>query len=362
MDKTEFSKFYEMLLTEPKTKSTIDDITVKICEIKSIHSIEEKNMNNRLKDALRTKKEEDLIELSKQQGIFDKLTQSCETQIELLVVKIQEIENSIKDESCPANNTRSKKASSPFPLPLPLPLAVIIDISRPRVTFTALKAKFNGFITNLIEFYSKSRFDKEDFHLSKEIVEIKGKKITFETSDVRGDGACGFRAIISSYMNILHIQMSYDPLCMKNFILILKDCMYDLLLILNENSKNREFVACLLSNPGLGSKVANVSEWFEKIKQNGYYCTDGDIRLIAILFGMLPEQDKIEQINVLKLKPVEHNPYQSFNCYGTPEIVLPSNDSHINIIHTGCHYRSVTNIIGIIDPICSIDSVITLPK
>ena len=358
MDKKEFSIFYGVLYKKPNTKSTINEINAKLGVINSMHSHEETKMDNIRKLALRTQKEEDLLELSKKQDIFDTFSKSCEIQIELLVVKIQEIEEYIKANSCPANNTRSKKAE-----PRSEPLPTIAKSARPRVTFTDVKDKFIAFSISLFAFYSTfCDSKKEDFHLATETVVIKGKKITINTSDVRGDGACGFRAILTSYLNTLGISLTYDPLCMENYILKLKECMYELLLILSENCENRDFINCLLSNPALGIKVANITEWFEKIKQNVYHCTDGDIRIIAILFGMLPENDKITQINVLKLKPVEHNPYQSFNSYGTSLIVLPCSESHINIIHTGGHYRSVSNFAGNLLQIESIDAVITLPN
>ncbi len=131
--------------------------------------------------------------------------------------------------------------------------------------------------------------------------------------------------------------------------------------VLSKNPANRVFINTLLTNPANGIPKANISEWFKMVKQNGYYCTDGDIRLISILFGMLPERDQITQINVLKLRPIEHNPYQSFNCYGTPDIVLPSAGEHINIIHTGGHFRSVSNFVGNLPAILGIDAVIILP-
>jgi len=356
MDKKEFSIFYGVLYNKPNSKITIDEINAKLGIINSIHSHEENKMDNIRKLALRTQKEEDLLELSKKQVIYDTFSQSCETQIELLVVKIQEIEENIKAKSCPANNTRSKKAE-----PRPESSPIIADNSRPCVTFKDLKDKFIAFSISLFAFYSTFRDSKkEDFHLATETVVIKGEKITINTSDVRGDGACGFRAILTSYLNTIGIVLTYDPLCMENYILKIKECMYVLLLILAENCENRDFINCLLSNPALASKKT-ITEWFEHIKKNDYQCTDGDIRLIAILFGMLPGNDKITQINVLKLKPVEHNPYQSFNSYGTSIIVLPCSESHINIIHTGGHFRSVSNFTGNIPPICSIDAVIALP-
>ena len=205
------------------------------------------------------------------------------------------------------------------------------------------------------------KFNETDFKLVEETVTVMGNKITFRTSDVRGDGACGFRAILTSYLITLGILLPYNPKKLETFILELKNCMHELLLILSNNSENGNFINNLLSNPANGSKKVNIGEWFQMISDNSYQCTDGDIRLIAILFGMLPEVDRITQINVLKLRPVEHNPYQSFNCYGTSNIVSVCSVSHINIIHTGGHYRAVMKISGNLRPIEYRDAVINLP-
>jgi hypothetical protein len=358
----EFSIFYGLLYEKPYTEQTIAEILKKIAEIESLHSSKENTMDCNRKHALRSEKNSDLLELSKNQLIFDKFSKGCNTQIELLVVKIQEIEEAIKLRDVPANNTRSKTrtvSQKPSPPPIahkPSPFVIANSL------FNQIKRRLKLFVKELIEYYTMFCAPDTDFHLAKETITIKGNKITINTSDVRGDGACGFRAILTSFLQKLGINLSFAPFGMEEFILRLKQCMFELVTVLNTNPENREFVNGLLHNRDNGSPKANIAEWFEMVKQNSYYCTDGDIRLIAILFGMLSERDRITQINVLRLRPTEHNPYQSFNSYGTPLVILPSSQEHINIIHTGGHFRSVSNFVGILPQILGIDAEIFLPN
>ena len=365
--KKEFSIFYGLLIKEPLVESTCVKILAKIEEIEFLHLREENNTEKKRKLALLSGKESDFLELSKNQLNFDNFSKGCDTQIELLVVKIQEIEEAIKLREAPAKNTRSKTAA-PKPKTASPPVAPKPKTASPPVapiqspTFKDVKEKFRLFVVNIIAYYATFCDSKaEDYHLKEETIYIKKKKITIGTSDVLGDGACGFRSILTSFLQKSRINLSFSPVGMVKFILDLKQCMFELLTVLNTNPENREFVNGLLHNRDNGSPKANIAEWFEMVKQNSYYCTDGDIRLIAILFGMLSEKDRITQINVLKLRPTKHNPYQSFNSYGTPYIVLPSVREHINIIHTGGHFRSVSNFVGNIPAIEGIESVITLP-
>jgi hypothetical protein len=397
----EFSIFYGLLIEIPLNGKTIAQISAKIEEIEFLHSEEEQKLENLRKQALLSGKESDLLELSKNQLIFDNFSKGCYNQIELLVVKIQEIEEAIKLKDAPSQNTRSKTAPPPVapkpktvpppvapkpktvpppvapkpktvpppvaPKPKTVPPPVAPRPAQPPIapiqspTFKDVKDKFGLFVVNIIAYYAAFCAPKTDFHLVKETISIKGNKITVDTSDVRGDGACGFRAILTSFLQKSGINLSFAPSGMERFILDLKQCMFELLTVLSTEEDNYAFVNGLLHNRDNGSPKANIAEWFEMVTLNSYYCTDGDIRLIAILFGMLSERDQITQINVLKLRPTKHNSYQSFNCYGTPYIVLPSVQEHINIIHTGGHFRSVTNFHGILPAIEGIDSVIILP-
>ena len=409
-----FSIFYGKLLEKAPSIALVDEIGAKTEEIRLMCLNESKAISTLTKLAVQTGKEADLIHLSNMQKLFDSFTEGCETQIELLVTMIGEIEIKLR----PSENTRSKTDFTEVPVaavikgagpaipsrpkikvlppkarvlpPNPVPRAaskpnvVVVREPKPKpqpappqrptlvipspppkqiTPLEGLRTKFCNFIEILNGFYIPMVFKKNDFVLVDETVDVKGNKILIHTSDVRGDGACGFRAILTSFLlRSVGKHLPYDPIGMSNFILELKNCMHDLMRILEQNSENREFIIGLLRNPDNDRKNANIDKWFEMISDNGYNCTDGEIRLVAILFGLLPEADRFAQINVLKLRPTEHNIYQSFNCYGTPEIVLPCSESHINIIHTGGHFRSVSGFTGRLPPILSIDANIILPS
>ena len=355
--------FIGCIIDKTPTFAVVKEIKEKLDEINAIHSIEKNKMAFLTKCALESRKETDLKELSESSLLFDDFYKFCNEQNIILVQIMQGIEDKLR----PSQNTRSKSdlslnSISVAPVaPVSKP-AVSVPISPKQITFHDLKIKFSLLIINLIEYYTSEIYPVVNFTLATETVVVMGNPICINTSDVRGDGACGFRAILTSYLLRVGKHLPYNPFGLPDFILQLKYCMYDLLYILNQNSENHNFINNLLSNPANGSKKANIDEWFEMINNNDYNCTDGDMRIISILFGMLSVQDRITQINVLKLRPVEHNPYQSFSCYGTNNIVPVCSESHINIIHTGGHYRAVVEFTGNLLPIYSIDAEIIIPS
>jgi hypothetical protein len=353
--KIKFSIFYAYILEKPYSLELIEEIRTQNFEISEQHSSKEKTLDNLRKAALRSGRYSDLNVLSNYQLLFDKFSKGCEEQQNLLVTMIQNIEIELLS----ANNTSPK--NEPTNDPKSLIVAPKPPVSS-MIIIRDLGVKFYLLLTSYISFYRTMKFEKNDFQLATENVEIDKNPIIIETSDVRGDGACGFRAILTSYLFMLKIHLPRDPIDMQKFILELKILMQDLLVILNENSENQDFVNGLLSNPANGVQKANIADWYEMIKENSYECTDGDIRLISMLFGLLRERDRIPQINVLKLKPTEHNPYQSFNSNGTTDIVPVDSKSHLNIIHTGGHYRMVMSFTGSLPPIYGIDANIIIPS
>jgi hypothetical protein len=309
--------------------------------------------------ARHAKTESDVLKVSVEQGIVEKYTNECNLQILKLLSIREELEKQqkiAKLQTTVALHSHDSPHHQPPQPPQPP--------QRPQPhlpTIEDIKAKFTGFITLLIAFYASEKVSDVDFVLKREEIYINRNKIIVDTSDVRGDGACGPRAILTSFLQKCGINLPYNPFGLENYILILKECMHELLHVLSNIPANHEFLIGLFSNPANGNAVATIDEWFEIIKPNSYHFTDGDFRLVAILFGMLSQNDRITQINVLKLRPVEHNPYQSFNSFGTPDVVLPCSRDHLNIIHTGGHYRSVISFNGSIPPIFGVDALITLP-
>jgi hypothetical protein len=248
-------------------------------------------------------------------------------------------------------------AVKPFP-PAVKPLLYATAAARPLPTIQSIKANFIDLIAMLIARFKESRFPESAFVLEDYTVTISDKQVKIISSDVAGDGACCPRAIFTSFLHIHDINLPKDPDSLKEFILMLKTCMHDLLIVLNQNPKNQDFVRGLFSNPR-NPKFTTIDEWFTHISTNNYWFTDGEIRLVAILFGLLDEP--IEQINVFMKSPTEYNPYQSFNCYGTPHIVKPDFQNHITIINTGGHFRSVISIEDDFTQIFGMDAEIEIP-
>ena len=379
MDPSLFSLLVKCLYSSNKTRrERLKLICIKINEMQMSCDAQQDKVDELARHA---KTESDVLKLSVDQGIVAKYTNECNLQILKLLSIREEIETQPKNVEVQSNPALHLATSThrclPLPptrrLPLPptrrLPQAASTPPRLPQAaykpprltTIEDVKAKFTGFITLLIAFYASEKVSDVDFVLQKEEIDINGNKIIVDTSDVLGDGACGPRAILTSFLQKCGINLPYNPFGLENYILILKECMHELLHVLSNIPANHEFLMGLFSNPANGNAVATIDEWFEIIKPNSYNFTDGDFRLVAILFGMLSQNDRITQINVLKLRPVEHNPYQSFNSYGTPDVVLPCSRDHLNIIHTGGHYRSVVSFTGSIPPIFGGDALITLP-
>jgi len=268
-----------------------------------------------------------------------------------------------KLDSPPARNTRSstpavKTSTSAVKTSTPA-VKTSTPAAKSLPTIQIITENFRNLIEMLIARFKGSRFPESAFVLEDYTVTISDKQVKIISSDVAGDGACCPRAIFTSFLHIRHeINLPKDPDSLTEFIRMLKTCMHDLLIVLNQNPKNQDFVRGLFSNPR-NPKFTTIDEWFTHISPNNYWFTDGEIRLVAILFGLLDEP--IEQINVFMKYPTEHNPYQSFNSYGTPHIVRPDFINHITIINTGGHFRSVISIDDDVTPIFGMDAEIEIP-
>lgn len=204
--------------------------------------------------------------------------------------------------------------------------------------------------------FSKSAFDIETI-ISKQ----KNGTLKIDASDVRGDGACGIRAFLTSVFVIkFGIVLPRDPEGMISLIAEVKILFRDLIQIIASNPLNHDFITGMLFNPDNGSKKANIYEYFDMVVKPGYQFTNFELRVLIILFNLA--YPDLTQVNVIRKTVVSTNgfeeQYQSFSKDG---IIEPVSMKHINILYTGGHYKAIFHITeGILQPIFSVDESINI--
>jgi hypothetical protein len=204
--------------------------------------------------------------------------------------------------------------------------------------------------------FKEMKFSQSDFDIETIILKQKKGNLQIDASDVRGDGACGIRAFLTSVFFVkFGIVLPRDPTGMISLIAQVKMLFFDLIQIIDSNPLNRDFIIGLLSNPDNGSKKANIYEYFDMVVNPGYEFTNFDLRVLIILFNLA--YPDLKQVNVIRKTVVSTNgleeQYQSFSKDG---IVEPVSMKHINILYTGGHYKAIFHIVeGILPIIFSVD-------
>jgi hypothetical protein len=204
--------------------------------------------------------------------------------------------------------------------------------------------------------FKEMKFSHSAFDIETIISKQKKGNLQIDASDVRGDGACGIRAFLTSFFFVkFGIALPRDPEGMISLIAQVKMLFFELIQIIDSNPLNRDFIIGLLSNPDNGSKKSNIYEYFDMVVKPDYQFTNFDLRVLIILFNL--SYPDLKQINVIRKTAVSTNgleeQYQSFSKDG---IVEPVSMKHINILYTGGHYKAIFHIVeGILPIIFSVD-------
>ena len=209
--------------------------------------------------------------------------------------------------------------------------------------------------------FKDMNFPKSAFDVETIVSKQKNGTLKIDASDVRGDGACGIRAFLTSIFVVkFGIVLPRDPEGMISLIAEVKILFRDLIQIIASNPLNHDFITGMLFNPDNGSKKANIYEYFDMVVKPGYQFTNFELRVLIILFNLV--YPDLTQVNVIRKTVVSTNgleeQYQSFSKDG---IVEPVSMKHINILYTGGHYKAIFHITeGILQPIFSVDESINI--
>lgn len=239
----------------------------------------------------------------------------------------------------PIPSTQKMSASNPsLPItsrPIAIPIATSIS--------TICQSLLSLIVAFSISF-KEMKFSRSAFDIETIISKQKKGNLQIDASNVRGDGACGIRAFLTSFFFVkFGIALPQDPDGMISLIAQVKMLFFDLIQIIASNPSNRDFITGLLSNPNNGYKKANSFEYFDMVAKPNYQFTNFDLRVLIILFNLA--YPDLKQVNVIRKTAVSTNgleeQYQSFSKDG---IVEPVSMKHINILYTGGHYKTIFRI------------------
>jgi hypothetical protein len=184
--------------------------------------------------------------------------------------------------------------------------------------------------------YDDSHNDKKVSHEFRFILQ---QKLELFISDVRGDGACGWRAFITGVIRIIcGKQLPYDPARMQEFIYEVKLLLIELMHIIAQNPINKDFINNVLTNPDDGAPKT-LYTYEIMILDPSYQATNYNLRMLCILFGLVNPQ--LTQVNIIRSVPLFGEIYQSITGIGH---ILPVSNDQINILHVPGHYKSIVSL------------------
>jgi hypothetical protein len=185
-------------------------------------------------------------------------------------------------------------------------------------------------------------------------LQVSGRDMSLNIADVRGDGACGWRAFITGVIRIItggQVRLSYDPAWMSEFVANAKVLVLELVQILALNPGNQEFIIALYNNPDNGARKT-FDTYKTMVSQPSYHATNFEMRLLCVLFGMF--DSRLSQVNVIRETPRFGEQYQSMSASGR---IAPVSNEHINILHVPGHYKSVVHLTaGVLPHIYQVDA------
>ena len=246
----------------------------------------------------------------------------------------------------------------------PLIVAAAGSSSQGDATIASLTNKVEKLLAQMVDFWTTYDDRREDHNKSTEIKDIRGRKLRLQISDVRGDGACGWRAFVSGVIRLVcGKQLAYDPKQMIEFIHEVKLLLIELVGILAKNPTNEDFINGLMTVPDNSGKK-NLHSYSAMVLAPDYQATNFELRLLCVLFGLWNPQ--LSQVNIIRNTPLFGEIYQSISVSGR---VLPVSNEQINILHvpghytghyTG-HYKSIVHLTeGVLPPIISPDGAIII--
>lgn len=223
-------------------------------------------------------------------------------------------------------------------------------------TIDGLRGKVEALLQKMTEFWISYSDSHEVKRESTEARAVLRRILRLRISDVRGDGACGWRAFITGAIRILcGKQLSYDPEQMIEFIHEVKLLVVELVRILAQNPSNKDFITDLMTVPQNGRRQ-NLDTYNAMVLAPDYQATNFELRLLCVLFGLVNPQ--LAQVNIIRNTPLFGEIYQSMTGSGR---IVPVSNQHVNILHVPGHYKSIIHLTeGILPRIISPDGAIII--
>ena len=232
-------------------------------------------------------------------------------------------------------------------VPITLPAPKVGDIAQ-------LTQKTNDLLQRMVEHWLSFDDSREERKMSVE--KYADLRFTMKVSDVRGDGACGWRAFLTGVVRVLcDKELSYDPSRMSEFIVETKDLMFELVHILKRNPENANVISNLLSIPQNGAPQS-LDSYIEMARQPGYLATNDEFRLLCVLFSLV--NPRLSQVNVFRQTPLICEIYQSISAFGD---IVPVSNEHNNILQVPGHFKSIVKLTeGVLPKVFPVEIAITL--
>jgi len=238
----------------------------------------------------------------------------------------------------------------------PIIVSAISPSSLKGVTIASLREKVATLLQRMIDFWIRYNDRDEAKKPSAINLYVQQRKLHLQISDVRGDGACGWRAFITGAIRVLcGKQLSYDPAQMIKFISEVKLLLVELLQILVQIPTNQDFITGLMTIPENGGRK-NLDTYKSMMLAHDYQATNFELRLMCVLFGLVNPQ--LNQVNIIRNIPLFGEIYQSISVSGR---LQPVSNQQINILHVPGHYKSIVHLTeGVLPHIISPDGAIII--
>lgn len=216
------------------------------------------------------------------------------------------------------------------------------------ITIQVLREKIVALTDRMIDYWTNYN-DKDESRVEfEEILELQEHIIILRIANMRGDGACGWRAFISAVMQIMcGKQLSYDPSRMIEFIYEVKLLVFELAQILAQNPANQNFITSLMTVPENGGRK-NLETYKAMLLSPDYHVTNFELRVLCVLFRLVNPQ--LSQVNIIHKTPLFGEFYQSISASGHIELV---NKEQPTLWRVPGHFMTVLSMEGEIPRICS---------
>jgi hypothetical protein len=220
---------------------------------------------------------------------------------------------------------------------------------------TSLKKELDEITNNIDDFINKfittykipsNLFEKQKSNSKKEnlnIVDYKSgitKLIPVCKYNVKGDGACGTRALLTGLLYIMtnysYILPSNEDGELPNFIRELKEIMLSFISFLYKIEDNKNIIN-IICNVGVKNSldIKTLEKYKDKLLNHWYYLTTDEMLVLCALFNLATPL--IYQINIFSFE------HKTVDSKTQSRIIEFPTKKHINLLHYRNHYDFIVD-------------------